>query len=160
VLREKWLWLIQPGTDNYNAFLFAPPCLAQADRGSVSGTITDTAGSVIPGASVTATHEATGGQNSTVTTSAGDYVISNITNPAVLARVFGSRVLHVVERSGNGRCRRDGADSGCQLTVQEPEDSSQYRQSAIDPHSASVMSCQPSGLRRQAGSGMHSRDGR
>jgi hypothetical protein len=78
----------------------------------VSGTITDTAGSVIPGASVTATNEATGGQNSTVTTSAGDYVISNITNPAVLARVFGSRVLHGSKDLGT-------ADAGATVPIQD-----------------------------------------
>jgi hypothetical protein len=53
-------------------------CLAQADRGSLTGTIADTAGSVIPGAAVTATNSATGAQNSTVTTAAGEYVIPGL----------------------------------------------------------------------------------
>jgi Carboxypeptidase regulatory-like domain len=53
-------------------------CLAQSDRGSVSGTVTDPTGSGIVGAKVTVTNAAMGTQNSTVTTGAGDYTIPEL----------------------------------------------------------------------------------
>src|ERR1700742_1347552 len=53
-------------------------CLAQSDRGSVSGTVTDPTGSGIVGAKVTITNVAMGTQNSTVTTGAGDYTIPEL----------------------------------------------------------------------------------
>jgi Carboxypeptidase regulatory-like domain len=54
------------------------PCLAQSDRGSITGAITDGAGSSIAAASVTATNEGTGAQNHTVTTGAGEYTIPEL----------------------------------------------------------------------------------
>jgi len=47
--------------------------LAQAGRGSISGTVTDPAGAVVPGAQVTLVNNATGAAQHTVTTSAGLY---------------------------------------------------------------------------------------
>src|SRR5882762_8516464 len=53
-------------------------CLAQTDRGSVSGIVTDPSGAGITGAKVTVTNVAMGTQNSTVTTGAGDYTIPEL----------------------------------------------------------------------------------
>ena len=53
-------------------------CFAQSDRGSVSGIVTDPTGAGITGAKVTITNAATGTQNSTVTTGAGDYTIPQL----------------------------------------------------------------------------------
>jgi hypothetical protein len=53
-------------------------CLAQSDRGSVSGTVTDPSGSGITGAKVTVTNTAMGTQNATVTTGAGEYTIPEL----------------------------------------------------------------------------------
>src|SRR5882724_4837733 len=53
-------------------------CLAQSDRGSVSGIVTDQSGSGIAGAKVTITNTAMGTQNSTVTTDAGNYTIPQL----------------------------------------------------------------------------------
>src|SRR5260370_42488307 len=53
-------------------------CLAQTDRGTVSGTVTDSSGAGITGAKVTITNAAMGNQNSTVTTGAGDYAIPEL----------------------------------------------------------------------------------
>src|SRR5260370_39676533 len=53
-------------------------CLAQTDRGTVSGTVTDSSGAGITGAKVTITNAAMGKQNSTVTTGAGDYAIPEL----------------------------------------------------------------------------------
>ena len=47
--------------------------LGAATTGSISGTLTDPSGSVIPGAAVTATHAAQGIQNKTITDSKGFY---------------------------------------------------------------------------------------
>src|SRR5258708_12020411 len=48
-------------------------CLAQTDRGSVSGTVTDPTGAGLTGAKVTITNAALGNQNSTVTTCTGSH---------------------------------------------------------------------------------------
>ncbi len=52
--------------------------LAQSYRCSILGAITDPGGSSIPGASVTATNEATGAQNHTLATGAGEYTIPEL----------------------------------------------------------------------------------
>ena len=53
-------------------------CLAQLDRGSISGVVTDPSGSVISGARITVTNVATGTQSSTVTTGSGAYTIPEL----------------------------------------------------------------------------------
>ena len=53
-------------------------CFAQTDRGSVSGTVTDPTGAVVPGAKITITNTAMGTQNSTVTTGTGNYTIPQV----------------------------------------------------------------------------------
>jgi hypothetical protein len=53
-------------------------CLAQTDRGSIAGVVTDPAGSVITGAKVTVTNLAMGTQSSSVTTGAGDYTVPEL----------------------------------------------------------------------------------
>ena len=54
------------------------PCLAQSDRGSITGSIADPSGGVVPGVPVTATNEATGVQSRTVTTGDGYYTIPSL----------------------------------------------------------------------------------
>jgi len=51
------------------------PAYPQSDRGVLTGTVTDSSGAVIPGASVTATNTATNVSASTVTTEGGFYAI-------------------------------------------------------------------------------------
>jgi hypothetical protein len=53
-------------------------CLAQTDRGGVSGTVTDPTGSGIVGAKVTITNVGMGTQNSTVTAGVGGYTIPEL----------------------------------------------------------------------------------
>ena len=53
-------------------------CLAQLDRGTISGIVTDPSGSAITGAKVTATNIATDTQSATVTTGAGAYTIPEL----------------------------------------------------------------------------------
>jgi len=50
-----------------------PGLAAQLDRGSLSGTITDSSGAIVGGATVTATHTTSGRVLTTVSTDAGLY---------------------------------------------------------------------------------------
>src|ERR1700686_1498936 len=71
-------------------------CLAQSDRGSVSGTVTDPSGATITGAKVTVTNAAMGTQNSTVTTGVGEYTVpelpAGIYSVTVVVRGFSTLV--------------------------------------------------------------------
>jgi hypothetical protein len=58
---------------------FAPPAsMAQADLGSVSGTVTDASGAVVPQASITVTNAATGAQRVTTSNAQGDFSITQL----------------------------------------------------------------------------------
>ncbi len=59
-------------------FVSVDVCLAQSDRGSITGSLADPTGNVIPAAPVTATNEATGVQSRTVTTGDGYYTIPSL----------------------------------------------------------------------------------
>ncbi len=54
------------------------PAIAQTDRGTITGTVSDPAGAVVPGATVTALHKATGANYPTVTTRTGDYTLPSL----------------------------------------------------------------------------------
>ena len=59
--------------------LFSLNCWGQADRGSISGTVTDSTGAVIPGAQVSVTESATGvGYSGGTTNDHGAYQIVNL----------------------------------------------------------------------------------
>ena len=53
-------------------------CFAQAGRGSITGSVTDQAGSTVPGATVKVTDPATGFQQTTTTGSHGDYNVPSL----------------------------------------------------------------------------------
>src|SRR5258708_9657551 len=58
----------------FSLSLFLPAiALCQVDTGSISGTVRDTGGSVIPGVNVTLTNRGTGQSISTTTKSVGEY---------------------------------------------------------------------------------------
>ncbi|MGC2400230.1 MAG: carboxypeptidase-like regulatory domain-containing protein, partial [Acidobacteriaceae bacterium] len=71
-------------------------CLAQLDRGSISGVVTDPSGSAIAGARVTVTNIAMGTQNSTVTTGSGAYTVPELAageyNVTVVATGFSTLI--------------------------------------------------------------------
>src|SRR4051794_30956520 len=48
---------------------------AQSDRGTITGSVTDPAGAIIPTASITATNVETGAKFETTTTSTGNYTL-------------------------------------------------------------------------------------
>src|SRR5271170_4999307 len=63
----------------FSLSLFLPAmALCQVDTGSISGTVRDTSGSVIPGVNVTLTNQGTGQSISTTTKSAGEYTFSPV----------------------------------------------------------------------------------
>ncbi|MEO7145218.1 MAG: TonB-dependent receptor, partial [Bryobacteraceae bacterium] len=58
--------------------LGAAGLLAQSDRGTITGTVSDPAGAVVPGAPVMAINAQTGIQSKTVTTSTGNYTLGSL----------------------------------------------------------------------------------
>jgi hypothetical protein len=60
------------------AFLFLPALSAQQATTSLDGVVTDPGGSVVPGAAVTITRQATGQMEKTTTNSAGEYQFSQL----------------------------------------------------------------------------------
>ena len=56
----------------------AAPSAAQIDTASVVGTVRDSSGAVLPGVTVTATHDATAIATSVVTNSAGQFVFPGV----------------------------------------------------------------------------------
>jgi outer membrane receptor protein involved in Fe transport len=63
--------------------LFSSFALAQRDLGTITGTVTDSTGAVVPGASITITNDATGESSKLQTTATGDY-----TRPALLPGIY------------------------------------------------------------------------
>src|SRR4026207_971407 len=68
------------------AFLSAPAS-AQVDTGTISGTIKDQSGGVLPGATVTITHEGQGFTLSTVTREDGTFVFTPVRTGSYTVRV-------------------------------------------------------------------------
>ncbi len=58
--------------------LLSTVCLAQLDRGTITGTVTDASGAVIPNTKITVKNEATNATYKTASTGAGDYTVFNL----------------------------------------------------------------------------------
>src|SRR5882724_5658674 len=56
----------------------AATLLAQSDRGTITGTVTDKAGAAVPSAHVTATHISTKIKHETTTTNAGEFSLTSL----------------------------------------------------------------------------------
>ena len=67
-LRQLWVVLL-------GSLLLTSVAIAQVDRGTVTGTVTDQSGAVIPDVAITVTNVATGISNNAVTSAAGIYVV-------------------------------------------------------------------------------------
>ena len=67
--------------------LAGAPAAAQVDTGTLLGTIKDQSGGVLPGATVTVTHEGQGFSLSTVTREDGTFIITPIRTGAYTVRV-------------------------------------------------------------------------
>jgi len=59
-------------------FLAVAVTFGQSDRGTVTGTVSDATGAVIPGASVVATNTETATRYETVSTETGNYTLSQL----------------------------------------------------------------------------------
>lgn len=62
----------------FAALLFLPALLAQSERGTISGTVRDSSGAVVAGASVKLTNSATNVVVTTTTNASGDYAVPNL----------------------------------------------------------------------------------
>jgi len=56
-------------------FLLASVAFAQSDRGTITGTVADASGAIVPGANVSITNTETGFRSETVSTSTGNYTL-------------------------------------------------------------------------------------
>lgn len=70
--------MMKPSSSLMFAALVACNLLAQSDRGTLTGTVADSAGAVVPNAAVVVTNSETGIVSRTVTTSTGNYTISSL----------------------------------------------------------------------------------
>src|SRR5689334_10223184 len=73
----------------WRLFLVVAPVVlfAQSERGSISGTVSDVSGAVIPGARVTVTDPLTNTTTRTVTTESGDYTAPNLSAGSYTVRI-------------------------------------------------------------------------
>jgi hypothetical protein len=78
LLKVASLWVSLLGVIASVTCIGTPMAQAQADLGSVSGTVTDVSGAVVPNASVTLLNVANGAQRVSVTNSQGDYSITQL----------------------------------------------------------------------------------
>jgi hypothetical protein len=60
------------------ALVFAIQLLAQGDRGTITGTVRDASGAVVPGAPVTAIQRNTNASYKTTTSTAGDFTVPSL----------------------------------------------------------------------------------
>jgi hypothetical protein len=89
----------------------------QSARGELAGSVTDSTGAIVPGASVSATNEATGGKNEGKSTSAGSYRFADLpigpytvtvsapgfattTSTGVMVQINSTAALNVVLKAG------------------------------------------------------------
>ena len=106
--------------------LLAAPASAQVDTGTISGTVKDESGGVLPGATVTITHEGQGFTLTSVTREDGTYIFTPIRTGAYIDRsrvpgiqeggaarhhgqhpAAGARRFHAPDRRRDRRGRRD-----------------------------------------------------
>lgn len=81
------------------ALLLISSCFAQSTFGSISGTVKDPSGSVVPGAAVEVVNEGTGTTRQSVSSSAGVFNVPNLDIGSYRVRVSG-KGFTTYERSG------------------------------------------------------------
>jgi hypothetical protein len=79
--------------------LLAGALFAQSERGSISGTVRDASGAVVPGAKVVVTNPATNSTLNTVTTESGDYTAPNLSAGTYTVRIEREGFKHAVLNS-------------------------------------------------------------
>ena len=75
------------------------PGSAQTFRGSINGTVTDTSGAVIPGAKITATDVATAAVHDTISSGAGEFLLSDLPQSTYTVKVEASG-FQTIEATG------------------------------------------------------------
>jgi len=58
--------------------MLAATCLAQRDRGALTGIVTDSTGAAVSNVQITVTHTESGAVYKSATTDAGDYTVPNL----------------------------------------------------------------------------------
>ena len=99
----------------------APEAFAQVLYGSVAGTVEDSTGAVVPGATVTVTDQATNQSRQATTTNDGTYVIPDLPAGSVAdwsALGLQFREVVAIARVARWREHLDGRDVGTQLRLQ------------------------------------------
>src|SRR5687768_9060419 len=90
----------------------ASSAAAQADRGTITGTVTDSSGGVVGNASVKAIHVATNFERTVTTSDQGTYTIPQLQVGAyvvvVTAKGFGTKTVENIELTAGGTARVDG----------------------------------------------------
>jgi hypothetical protein len=76
--------------------LFSTLGLAQLDRGTITGTVTDASGAVVPGSKITIKNRATNATYQTVSTGAGDYTAANLPSGAYDLTFEATGLQHLV----------------------------------------------------------------
>ncbi|MEO8369608.1 MAG: TonB-dependent receptor [Candidatus Solibacter sp.] len=86
-------------------------CFAQANRGTLTGAITDPSGAVIPGVKITATHVETGTSSTTLTSESGSYTIPALQigqyRIEFVASSFKKGIVNQVELAAGATLRQD-----------------------------------------------------
>ena len=73
-------------------FVLSLPCFGQLDRGTITGTVTDSSGAAIPGAKITIRNKGTNATYESKTTGTGDYSAVNLPAGIYDVTVCGVRV--------------------------------------------------------------------
>ncbi len=81
------------------AVVYTSPVLAQSPQGTISGIVTDTSGGIVPGATVSALHAATGQLTTAIANDRGFFVLMNL--------AIGTYVIEA-ELTGFQKYRREG----------------------------------------------------
>src|SRR5688572_25945178 len=111
--------------------------VAQVDRGTLTGTVTDGSGGVVPGATVKAVHVATNFERSVTTSPQGTYTIPQLPVGAyvvvITATGFRTTTLENIEVTAGGSVRVDGtlAVGGLQDAVTVTADSRQIQTDSV-----------------------------
>src|SRR5580698_1467347 len=121
------------------AFLFPAIALSQSDSSSLSGTVTDPSGAVVPNARVVAHNEANGQDRTVQTNASGSYTITNLPPGDYTVRVeaqgFGTVVQRGTHLDPNIGSRYDAAlkpgESSTTVTVQADANTLQTESAAV-----------------------------
>lgn len=122
---RQWMWSVLLA-----ALLLTLPSLhAQVDQGTITGTVTDPSGAVVPNASVTITNVDTGFTVSDKTDAKGTYTFSplkigrysvKVTAPGFNTKQQDNIQLHVGERTGVNLSLAIGSEETVQVTTEPP----------------------------------------